>query len=161
MTLGAEHATARKGGVTPEILHMAAGLRRKGYGWQALSVQTGVHQETLRLMLSGVRTPEREPVKIERWVTRGRHLYGPPTPSRSDLIRFRIEAVAKRHGLPLACILGARRTRPVSIARHEAYWEIKTTFGLSYPRLGVIFGRDHTSIMHGVRKHEERMGMAA
>lgn len=41
-------------------------------------------------------------------------------------------------------------------ARRVAYWLAKEYTTLSYPSLGRIFMRDHTTVIHGVRSIEQR-----
>jgi len=67
--------------------------------------------------------------------------------------------VAEAHGLTPRDLLGRSRMRPITRARMTAYAEIRDRLGYSYPEIGMIFGRDHTTILHGVRqarKREER-----
>jgi len=78
-----------------------------------------------------------------------------------------IREVAEAHGLTPSDIIGRERTRPYSRARHEAMWrlyQVRLVDGrrrYSFPMLGRIFGRDHTVCLHGVRRHEARMGVEA
>lgn len=60
------------------------------------------------------------------------------------------------------------RLRTFSIPRHEAFWlarrqpGVGVTYRYSLPQIGAFFGgRDHTSVIHGVRKHEKRMALNA
>lgn len=42
-------------------------------------------------------------------------------------------------------------------ARHEVMWRLRQ-MGHSYPAIARVFGlKDHTTILNGVRRHEERM----
>lgn len=58
-----------------------------------------------------------------------------------------------------AQILGRRRDRHIVVARHEACYRIRSELRLSLPDIGKIMGRDHTTILHGVRKHCELHGL--
>jgi len=68
-----------------------------------------------------------------------------------------IAAVAERHGFePHHLIANDRRPRLV-VARQHAMWALRQT-GLSFPRIGYrLGGRNHATVMHGVRRHEQRM----
>lgn len=66
----------------------------------------------------------------------------------SDLVR--------EYQLPSGDILGERRTLSVMRVRQELYWRLRQR-GLSYPEIGELLGRDHTSIMWGCARHERRM----
>ena len=64
---------------------------------------------------------------------------------------------ARRHRIPYAEIIGPVRTKNVVRARHEAFYLIRKLLGLSLPQIGRIFGdRDHTTVLHGIKKHAER-----
>lgn len=61
--------------------------------------------------------------------------------------------IAREHGVSSESILGRSRYPKDIKARHAAYAAVKERKGISYPAVGRIFGRDHTTIMSGVRKH--------
>jgi len=67
-----------------------------------------------------------------------------------------IEAVATKYGFTVRDIMGRKRTAELSTARFEAYHRVKQSTGYSLPHIGRIFGRDHTTILSGLRKYEER-----
>lgn len=65
-------------------------------------------------------------------------------------------------GVTYGDIVGPSRTHRIVEARHLVIWEIKTVVKpeISYPELGRLFGgRDHTSILHSVRKISRLMDM--
>lgn len=62
-----------------------------------------------------------------------------------------IAEVAAAHKVSTADLLGPRRFRPLAIARREAMIRIRQELGYSFPRIGQIFDRDHTSIIWNVR----------
>ena len=47
---------------------------------------------------------------------------------------------------------GSNRTRNLQLPRRIIWCELKDR-GYSFPQIGRFFGRDHSSIQHGVRKH--------
>lgn len=54
-------------------------------------------------------------------------------------------------------LVASRKNRDgTAICRQVAYWLAKEYTTLSYPSLGRIFMRDHTTIIHGVRAIEQR-----
>lgn len=65
-----------------------------------------------------------------------------------------IDRVARKHGVSKSEILGRERTARISAVRHEAYAAVRDSTGMSYPAIGRIFRRDHTTILHGIRKHK-------
>ncbi|MBV8797602.1 MAG: hypothetical protein JO136_21905 [Hyphomicrobiales bacterium] len=58
--------------------------------------------------------------------------------------------------MPIADILGRNRRQPIAAARHEAVWRVRLATGWSLPRLGRFFKRDHTTVLHSLRKMEKR-----
>lgn len=57
-----------------------------------------------------------------------------------------IDVVAEHFGLTRDDLLGRSRRLTVSVARIVAM-RIARTEGYSYPELGIVFGRDHTTVM--------------
>lgn len=54
--------------------------------------------------------------------------------------------------IPIKDIYGIRKNRIVMEARFYTYWLAKNYTMFSYPRIGKALNRDHTTILHGVRK---------
>lgn len=48
----------------------------------------------------------------------------------------------------------------VAAARNELMWRLRRC-GWSYPKIGRLLGRDHTTVMSGVRRHESDRKLAA
>jgi len=66
--------------------------------------------------------------------------------------------VAEHYNLRMADLLSPRRARPVARPRQIAMYLAKILTAHSLPEIGRKFGgRDHTTIIHGVRKIEELM----
>lgn len=66
------------------------------------------------------------------------------------------KTVADHFNLKQADLLSERRTRAVARPRQIAMWLCKQHTTRSYPDIGRRFGgRDHTTVLHGVRKVEE------
>lgn len=75
---------------------------------------------------------------------------------RSTVLRI-VDAVSEATGIPAKHILSQKRTAPVARARQIVMYEARRA-GLSYPQIGEALGRDHTSVIHGVRAEEKRRG---
>ena len=54
----------------------------------------------------------------------------------------------------------SRGRRHVAEARHEVMHVLRSRFHWSYPAIGDLLGRDHTSVMHALQKREMRMDRA-
>jgi chromosomal replication initiator protein len=71
-----------------------------------------------------------------------------------DLI---LEETAQYFGLTRDDLTSKNRSRPLTTARHVAMYLLRDQTGLSLLRIGERFERDHTTVMHGIRKVESMM----
>lgn len=72
------------------------------------------------------------------------------SPSESTASRT-LRETAKRHGMSVDAIKGHSREPRFVKARHEVMVALRDE-GFSLPRIGRILNRDHTTVMHGLRK---------
>lgn len=63
-----------------------------------------------------------------------------------------LAAVAGSFGLQVPVLTGQSRTRVAVRARQIAMYLIRERLGLSYPEVGRLFSRDHTTVLYAVRK---------
>ena len=82
------------------------------------------------------------------------NLWTDPTMPRARA-RNIISVVAHRHRMTVDRLMTATE-RDATVARQEAMHEVRRQLRWSYPHLGALFERDHTTVMHGVRRHLER-----
>jgi chromosomal replication initiation ATPase DnaA len=69
-----------------------------------------------------------------------------------------VAEVAERHGLTAADLKGPSRLKHISHPRQEAMAALYITGRYSLPGIGrFLGGRDHTTVLVGIRKHEARM----
>jgi len=66
--------------------------------------------------------------------------------------------VAQRHGCRLEDLLGRRRWRNTMRARHELCAVLHASARFSYPEIGLIVGRDHTTCIASVRRYAATHG---
>lgn len=67
------------------------------------------------------------------------------------------EEVAEKYGLKSWKQLRShRRNRPLVIAKQELWWRCREETAYSLPSIGRFFGFDHTTILAGARRHDER-----
>jgi chromosomal replication initiation ATPase DnaA len=71
-----------------------------------------------------------------------------------------VMAVCRLRGVSPDDLCGNRRTKAVSYARHEVWASIHALphRHYSYVEIGRIFGRDHSTVLAGVRAHHRRAG---
>jgi chromosomal replication initiator protein len=78
-----------------------------------------------------------------------------PKPITIDHI---LEVTSSKFNVPVADIIGPNRRRQLVTARQVAMYAARDLTDLSYPAIADAFGgRDHTTIIHAVRKVEELM----
>jgi chromosomal replication initiator protein len=67
------------------------------------------------------------------------------------------QAVCERYGLTVQQLLSRRRTQHVAVPRQVAMYLCRRLMEVSYPHIGDLFGRDHTTALHGVRTISSRL----
>jgi chromosomal replication initiation ATPase DnaA len=72
-----------------------------------------------------------------------------------------LREVAARHGVTPDAIRSRDRSYRVCAARQEWMHALTRGMGFSMSQAGRITGRDRTTVLHGVRKHEQRMEQEA
>lgn len=71
--------------------------------------------------------------------------------------RLIVALVARRWGIRAAEIVGPSRDTLVVVARHHAMWLMRSHTGFSLPKIGTLLGgRDHSTVISGIRQHEAR-----
>lgn len=67
--------------------------------------------------------------------------------------------VAGQYRLTLDDLKGPRRRRREAWPRQELMWRLSHEGGRSLPQIGAYLNRDHTTVLHGVRRHAERAAL--
>ncbi|MGX8705280.1 MAG: chromosomal replication initiator protein DnaA [bacterium] len=68
-----------------------------------------------------------------------------------------IEIVASKYGMQPAELTGKRRSQNVALARQVAMYICREMTDMSTIAIGKVFGRDHTTVLHGCEKIESNM----
>lgn len=90
-----------------------------------------------------------QPVSLDRGAARSEELGQPIAAIR--------RLVCLRYGLTRAEIEGQRRLVRLARPRHVAFWLALRVTGASASMVGRVFGgRDHTTVLHGARRVDER-----
>jgi chromosomal replication initiator protein len=66
-------------------------------------------------------------------------------------------SVCEHFALPPADLRSRRRSRHVAVPRQVAMYLCRRLLDASYPYIGELFGRDHSTVMHGVAVTERRL----
>jgi Bacterial dnaA protein helix-turn-helix len=97
--------------------------------------------------------PAPEPMKVETWFRMVEE--SPPQRLRVEHIQ---QAVALHFKIRREDLLSSRRTANLITPRHAAVWLAKRLTTKSLPEIGRRFGgRDHTTVLHAIRKTEQKI----
>jgi len=77
-------------------------------------------------------------------------------PMDERVINRVLAMMAEKHKVTVKEILSKVRTRAVTWARQDAMRELYTSMKISYPQIGRYFGRDHTTVLHSIKRSESR-----
>lgn len=66
-------------------------------------------------------------------------------------------AVASEFGVTMASLRSTSRSAALMLPRQCAMWLCRRLCGLSYPQIGTFFDREHSSVLHAVRRFELRL----
>lgn len=114
---------------------------------------------------SSIRWPSAQQPKVTMaftaWVSSASaslgHTYSPPPAITRKSI---IADVARRRRLSVEDLTGPGRWRDLAWARQEAMWLMKRTGKWSLSQIGgALGGRDHSTVIFGIRRHAERNGL--
>jgi chromosomal replication initiation ATPase DnaA len=72
-----------------------------------------------------------------------------------------IDEVCKARRISENDLLSRRRTDEYVRVRHEICYRLKRETSLSLPQIGRMLNRDHTSVIHGIRKWEAMLAATA
>ena len=66
------------------------------------------------------------------------------------------ERLAEAEGYSLRILQGKARCASISRARASVAWELARETGMSFPEIGALLCKDHTSVLHMIRAENER-----
>lgn len=79
-----------------------------------------------------------------------------PLPMRPG--RRILHEVCAAHGITVAMVVGDRRFAPIVRCRREIAARLASETDMSFPRIGLILNKDHTSIIMAIRRWNESTG---
>jgi chromosomal replication initiator protein len=68
-----------------------------------------------------------------------------------------VEETAKYFQLTVDDLVSKSRSRPLTTARHVAMYLVRECTGMTLPKIGELFDRDHTTALHGINKIDGSM----
>jgi len=66
-------------------------------------------------------------------------------------------SIYKKYGVKKEDIVGSRRTKDVAFARHVSIYLIRAITDMSFPNIGKILGRDHSTVMSSIDAVERKI----
>ena len=76
--------------------------------------------------------------------------------SQRDLLEL-AQVIARKFHIDVREMWARSKTKPGPAARAEFYAHLVDVLGWSYPRIGELVGRDHSTIMYAVKKCGSRV----
>ena len=70
-------------------------------------------------------------------------------------------AIDKKYGISKSELTSKSRVKEVAQARHVTMYLIKTVIEMSYPNIGKLFGRDHSTVMNSIDVTEKKIASDA
>ena len=71
--------------------------------------------------------------------------------------RYVIAKVLVKHGMTFIDIAGQAKSQKFVDCRFEIYYRLRRELGLSLMQVGRMLNKDHTSVLHGYRRMEEKI----
>lgn len=149
-------ATARKGGIDAYEMDFINAKIAAGVPLVAIANMCGRAVEEIRAFAT--RPAERAP------------FVPPPLPkpkmarglqNMPKAARMIVADVAERNGMTTDLLLSDHRYRSIAHPRQEAFAALYATRRYSLPLIGAWFGKDHSTILHGIRAHTARAEAAS
>ncbi|MBA4190113.1 MAG: hypothetical protein C0467_19185 [Planctomycetaceae bacterium] len=133
----------------------ARNLRLEADALDSLAAQTGGLRAALGLLQNLALLAKKFPgpldlATVENILTQT----GQPT-SRGTTLDAIIKRVVAVFGVTEKTLFGPSRLRNVLLSRQVAMYLARELVGMSLPRIGAAFGRDHTTVLHACRKIED------
>ena len=75
--------------------------------------------------------------------------------AEKEAVHAVIENTAVLYGLDVDDLLGSRRQSHLILPRHTIMYLLRKDLGLSFPKIGKIMGKDHTTIIYAYQKMEK------
>ncbi len=130
-----------------------------GMTLQQIGSHFGFTRERARQLISSAlrkinKTDEKLTVKDETGVEYLSDLN--PKQLESEIQKI-IDNTSSAYGISIDDILGDKRQRETVIPRHIIMYKLRKELELSFPRIGKIFRKDHTTIIHAYNKIEKML----
>ena len=75
-------------------------------------------------------------------------------PTRMRTFEAVLAEIEAKYQVHRNLLFSTKRERPIVTARNELCWRLRE-LGWSYPQIGMRIGRDHSTVLHSVKRHME------
>jgi len=139
---------------------------RVGYDMPAMEFKSGTevleHSRALYARLHARPAPVVARVAPVVEIERTAPIYDAPEPERPKEMhqpkwKRILTKVCRKHGVSVKDVLSSSRFRNVTRARQEAVYHVIIETGLTYPAVGRLFNRDHSTAIHCFNMHKKRL----
>lgn len=69
-----------------------------------------------------------------------------------------VAAVCRVYQVTVAEVMAPGRKVRTVLARQAVMWMLRFSRGMSFPQIGAILRRDHSTVVWGIGRHDERIG---
>lgn len=139
-------------------LQKVTGWRRLGRSWPTIAQNLGGPVDRIRELFSAppvLALPPSPPRVIKGWSFWEMHR----TYEAPNSFAFMLRQVCELYGVEPEMILSETRVRAVAWPRQH-FMALCVDNGKSLPQIGKYLGRDHTTILHGIRSFAARKAAA-
>jgi len=105
--------------------------------------------------------PEPERIVVRDFILVSSNLLDFAGISPASRIEGIVREVCVARGVRRDELFSRRKEDRIAHARHEVCWRARNETSLSYPQIGKLLGRDHTTVMNGYKTHAARLAAAA
>lgn len=154
---GGDFATSRRGGIDADEIDFIAEQAAKGRTPQQVARMTGRAQlDVLRSWPIDVAAKSLPPKPRRMVLSLWKGLIE-AKPERVTLESLKWD-VARDYGVTVKELEGQGRQRSITVPRQDLMWRMVQAKRWSLSQIGrSIGGRDHTTVMHGIRAHQARL----
>lgn len=72
-----------------------------------------------------------------------------------------VAAVCRIHRVSVADVMSRKRTARIVRARYAVMWMLRFSRKMSFPQIGHLLNRDQSTVVWGIGRHDERIGISS
>jgi DnaA-like protein len=111
----------------------------------------------VRARMNALKPPTRAPAPAPALIPAPTPIYSTAKITRGLILYAIVRTIEKSYGVEHGALADSVRTARIVEPRQLAYYLLKEIGEASAPKIGQILKRDHTTILHGINRTQERM----